>query len=270
MHGAYVLSCEDTKIQRSYNALLSRGARDIGVVQEQHEMLTPVCKRLGGGNGCVRCAPARVVCTTSCDLHQQREYSESEDTLLLPSESEALSDAMVVRRPEGVSGSVAMAIRWDRCHGGAAWNIHPPASFPRFPLLSASLPRPSLPSLSSSLSFPLFLPLFLPPLLPSLSPFAFFSPVYIRIHSAVLPVVPPTTFLIVLAGPFASFVPKLTPFQRRQRWLALASLLFPPSPTSNRASSTTRFYFVTVSLIPVLCCTALYVVFAVLLCDNDR
>ncbi|KAL2737394.1 hypothetical protein V1477_012350 [Vespula maculifrons] len=35
--------------------------------------------------------------------------NESEDTLLLPSESKAL----MVRRPEGVSGSVAMAMCWD-------------------------------------------------------------------------------------------------------------------------------------------------------------
>ncbi|KAI4486461.1 hypothetical protein M0804_005831 [Polistes exclamans] len=52
--------------------------------------------------------------------------NESKDTLLLASESKA---AMVVRRPEGVSGSVAMAMCWDG-YGGAAWNINPLASFP--------------------------------------------------------------------------------------------------------------------------------------------
>lgn len=139
---------------------------------------------------CIAPPRARYAPRPATYINNGREYSESEDTLLLPSESEALSDAMVVRRPEGVSGSVAMAIRWDRCHGGAAWNIHPPASFPRFPLLPAFLPRPSLPSLSPpslSLSLLLFLP---PPPLPPLSPFAFFSPVYIRIHSSALPAIP--------------------------------------------------------------------------------
>lgn len=54
------------------------------------------------------------------------------------------------------------------------------------------------------------------------SQFAFFSPVYIRIHSTTLPVRPlvPSSPPFVLVGPFASFVPRLTPFQRRQRWLA--------------------------------------------------
>jgi len=85
---------------------------------------------------------ARGVQSRSATYINNSARCKSEDTLLLPSESEALSDAMVARRPEGVSGSVAMAIRWDRCHGGAAWNIHPPASFPRFPLLPPALPRP--------------------------------------------------------------------------------------------------------------------------------
>lgn len=72
---------------------------------------------------------------------------QSEDTLLLPSESEA----PMVRRPEGVSGSVAMAIRWD-CHG-----VQPGIST-LLPLFRDSLsPPPSLrpsgpPSSSFSLS----------------------------------------------------------------------------------------------------------------------
>lgn len=142
---------------------------------------------------------------------------QSEDTLLLPSESEA----PMVRRPEGVSGSVAMAIRWD-CHG-----VQPGIST-LLPLFRDSLPSTLLsrPLSSFSLSLAprsLALLLRVPPFatLTGSPPFAFFSHVYIRIHSATLPVRPlvPSSPLFVLDGPFASFVPRLTPFQQRQRWL---------------------------------------------------
>lgn len=145
---------------------------------------------------CIAPSRARYAPRPATYINNGREYSESEDTLLLPSESEALSDVMVVRRPEGVSGSVAMAIRWDRCHGGAAWNIHPPASFPRFPPLPPFLPRPSLPSLSPSLSFPLSLSLSLSLHFSLLRRchrshrLRFSPPVYIRIHSAALSAIP--------------------------------------------------------------------------------
>lgn len=181
---------------------------------------------------------------------------KSEDTLLLPSESEALSDAMVARRPEGVSGSVAMVIRWDRCHGGAVWNIHPLASFPRFPLLPPALPRPYHPLVprlfAPSLSLLAFLP---PPLSPPLF-VRVFLPRYTYVFSR-----PPTLATLSsslprhsLAGPFASFVPRLTPFQRWQRWLTRLSLfLLPRSLLLRRLIAhrpSPRFYFVTASLIP--------------------
>lgn len=167
---AYVSSCEDTKIQtvvqRAFILRRTRYRGGPGTARNARSRL-----RASRGRKRLRAsiAPprARYAPRPATYINNGREYSESEDTLLLPSESEALSDAMVVRRPEGVSGSVAMAIRWDRCHGGAAWNIHPPASFPRFPLLPASLPRPSLPSLPSSLP-----PSLRPPLFLSVSPFS--------------------------------------------------------------------------------------------------
>ncbi|KAL2719004.1 hypothetical protein V1478_011423 [Vespula squamosa] len=69
----------------------------------------------GGGEGGRRRGLAQLVkrhVTTIAPVQGARPatyINESEDTLLLPSESKAL----MVRRPEGVSGSVAMAMGWD-------------------------------------------------------------------------------------------------------------------------------------------------------------
>lgn len=148
---------------------------------------------------------------------------QSEDTLLLPSESEA----PMVRRPEGVSGSVAMAIRWD-CHG-----VQPGIST-LLPLFRDSLSSPLF--LQATLLAPpsLFLSATsaLPPLSLSLSYSRYgrrlrFSPPYTYVFTRLpsRPLVPSSPPFV---GPFASFVPRLTPYQRRQRWLAgwLAGGLF--------------------------------------------
>lgn len=208
--------------------------------------------------------PARAVCTASCDLHQQRARVQRERGYIIT----AIGKRSSLRCDGSATAGGCFRVG---CHGdtlgplprGCSLEYPPSCLFSAIPS-SPSFPPSTISSLpfAFSLSFPLSL--YVSPssiVATALSPFAFFSPVYIRIHSAALPAIRPTTLLITLAGPFASFVPRLTPFQRRQRRLALASLLFPSSPTSNRASSTTRFSFVTASLIPVLRCIALYVAF---------
>jgi len=246
-----VRRCEDT----TYSALLSCGARDIEVVQKQHEKLAPVCKRLGGGNGCVHCAPARAVCTASYDLHQQRARVQRERGYIIT----AIGKRSSLRCDGSATAGGCFRVG---CHGDTLGPLprgcsleYPPSclfsAIPSSPSLNHLFPLSRLLSLSLSLYFSLLYHC-------HRSHRLRFSPPYTYVFTR--PPSLPTTLLIALAGPFASFVPRLTPFQRRQRWLALASLLFFPSPTSNRASSTTRFYFVTVSLIPVLCRTALYIV----------
>lgn len=129
-----------------------------------------------------------------------------------------------------------------RYHGGAAWNIHPLASFPRFSPLPSSF---SPPLLSFFRAFSLFLYVSLSfataalrIFLPRIHTYSLGRPPY------ALPCVPP--FFSILA----SFVPRLT-LQWKQRWWFLSPFLS-SSSTSNRASSTPRFYFVTASLIPTL------------------
>lgn len=203
-------------------------------------------------------------------INNGREYSESEDTLLLPSESEALSDMRWYRDDRRVF------------QGRLPWRYEL-APLPR----ECSLEYPPSCLFSAIPSSPFFLPLrhfslsLFPPFSTLLSLFRYcrpsrFSPPYIYVftrpstshHPASRP------FFSILAGPFASFVPRLTP-RWRQRW-CLAPLSLSPflssSPTSNRASSTPRFYFVTASLIPALSlrCVIRRFSLAVLLRDNDR
>lgn len=263
LRGAYVSSCEDTKIQRSYSVLLSRSTRDIGVVQEQHEKLAPACKRLGGGNGCVHCAPARAVCTASCDLHQQRARVQRERGYIIT----AIGKRSSLRCDGSATAGGCFRVG---CHGDTLGPLprgcsleYPPSClfrdsllsllpsldhlFPPFRLLSLPPPPP--------LSLSTFLP---PPPLPPLSPFAFFSPPYTYVFTR-----PPSHPRPPSSSPSPALSPLLfpgwLPFNGGNGGWLWPLFFLPPSPTSNRASSTTRFYFVTASLIPVLRCTALYI-----------
>lgn len=152
MHGEN--TSRHAKIRR-YNApaLLSSGtrARDIEIVQEQNEKLRS--SLLPRSISLTACSPVPRFATY---INNGREYSESEDTLLLPSESEALSDMRWYRDDRRVFQG-RLPWRYElapRYHGGAAWNIHPLASFPRFPPLPSSFPPPLL---SFSRAFSLFL-----------------------------------------------------------------------------------------------------------------
>lgn len=108
-----------------------------------------------------------------------------------------------------------------------------------------------------------------------LPPFAFFSPVYIRIHSAVLPKPPCVSSLFLHpCRSFRLFCSQADSPMEATVVAAWPSLSFSlsSSPTSNRASSIPRFYFVTASLIPALSLRSVVQRFslAVLLRDNDR
>lgn len=208
--------------------------------------------------------------TAFCDLHQQRARVQRERGYIIT----AIGKRSSLRYGTATTGGCFRVgchgdTSWHRYHGSAAWNIHPLASFPRFPPLPSSFPSAtslflSLPlSLRFSLSFSL------------LPPFAFFSPVYIRIHSAVPPKPPCVSSLFLHpCRSFRLFCSQADSPMEATVVAAWPSLSFSlsSSPTSNRASSTLRFYFVTASLIPALSlrCVVQRFSLAVLLRDNDR
>lgn len=157
------------------------------MVQEQHEMLAPACKRLGGGNGCMHCALARAVCTASCDLHQQRARVQRERGYIIT----AIGKRSSLRCDGSATAGGCFRVG---CHGDTLGPLprgcsleYPPSclfsaipsssSFPPSTISSLPFAFSLFPPLSLSFSLPTFLP---PPSLPPLSPFAFFSP---RIHT---------------------------------------------------------------------------------------
>lgn len=180
-------------------------------------------------------------------INNGHEYSESEDTLLLPSESEALSDMRWYRDDRRVfQGRLPWRYELAPLPRGCSLEYPPSCLFSAIPsspffLLSVSslfLSR-SL-SLSFSLRFSLFH--YCHP--------SRFSPPYTYVFTR--PASP--SLFLQACRPFRLFCSQADSPMEATRWLAWPLFSFFPSssPTSNRASSTLRFYFVTASLIPAL------------------
>ena len=192
-----VSSCKDTKIQHTARFYLA-GHAISGWSRNSTKSSLPPGKRLGGGNGSVHCAPARAVCTASCDLHQQRARVQRERGYIIT----AIGKRSSLRCDGSATAGGCFRVG---CHGdtlgplprGCSLEYPPSCLFSAIPS-SPSFPFSTISSLSLaffffSLSLSLFLSLFTflsPPIVATALTVCVFLPVYIRIHSAVLPAIP--------------------------------------------------------------------------------
>lgn len=232
--------------------------------------------------GCTpRASRFAVTSPASCDLHQQRALQERGYIITAIGKRSSL-------RCDG-SATAGGCFRVG-CHGdtlgplprGCSLEYPPPCLFSAIPSRPACPPWPYHPLLPRLFAPSLSLLRFLPP---PPSPPPLFVRVFLPQYTYVVSRPPALATLSSslprhsLAGPFASFVPRLTPFQRWQRWLTGLSLfLLPRSLLLRRliAHRPPRFYFVTASLIPrymslpSASLLSLSCSLVVLFCDNDQ